>query len=443
MAGFMGGSSGRGITSETAGYTASPLHLDGYVTIENTQVGRQDYVTRPTGTVSSDVWDFEIPPQGEGVYINMSDMVIHGKAKVTKKNGTAMGAGSQAALINNFGMSAFKSVEAKINDLSLPGSSFTDAHIKGYINTIINTDFTMKNQLEAQIFHADKEGSFNTLTEANNSGYKARKAIIKESREFDFTAPISCDFLKSGTFLGPGNKLSLKFYRASDEELLMSTAGDDLKITFTSLNLLYSRVIAVDRPMPKNEVHLIQHTELMRFPMIANTTNIRMQVQKGGRLPRAVYIFFVSTAALNGRFDLNMFRFEHLDISSINLRVNGRSVPADPLQPDFDKKLVSREISHAFQNMGIRRTGVVSFINRKRFLDGYTIFPFDLTPDKCCGEHLHETYEGTLEVEARCSGMNNATTGFAYMVWDMEVSIDRTMGMPGRHSLAYVSQDPH
>ena len=428
----------RSVGSKVTKFSAPTFHYDAVTAVEGSQLGRVDCVARPIGGGSGDVYDFDFPPQGDGVYLNMNDMVIHGKAKVTRANGDDLVAADNVAIINNFGQAAFSSVEAKINDFSLPGSGFTDSNIKSYISNILTISTADEGVLQNQLFYPDPAGKLNTTNDTTNSGFKARKDLIATSNEFDFTAPICCDFLKSSTHLGPGNKLSLRFYRAHNNQLLMSPIGNAYKVVFTSLQVLYSRIIT-NIPRPLSESHIIPHSELMRFPMAANTTSIMMNVQSGGKLPRAVIVFFIDTMALTGSYTHNMFHLEHLNLSSLNLRVNGRSVPADALKPDFTNKVVARELNHLFQNVGVTRMGRGGFIDREKFLDGYTIFPFDLSPDKCSGYHIHETFEGTIEVEATCSGMNTATTGFAYLIWDMEVNIDRSSGAPGMHSLAYIS----
>lgn len=439
MAGRLTPSTSRSIRSKVTKFSAPTLHYDAITAVEASQIGRIDCVARPIGGVSGDVWDFEFPPQGDGVYLNMNDMVVHGKAKVVKDGGD-LANDENVALVNNFGQSAFSSVEGRVNDFALPGSGFTDTHLKAYVSNILTISKSDAGLMENQIFYPDPAGQFDSLNENHNSGFKARKALIVGSREFDFTAPINCDFLKSSTHLGPGNKLSLRLYRASDSQLIMGAIGNGYKVVFTSLNILYSRIIT-NIPKPTLETHIIPHTELMRFPKPADTTNIMLNVQSGGKLPRAVIVFFIETVALNGSYTHNMLKMENLGINSINLRVNGRSVPADPLKPNFTNKVVARELNHLFQNVGVTRTGRGGFIDRNKFLDGYTIFPFDLSPDKCSGYHIHETFEGTLEVEATCTAMNTATTAFAYLIWDMEVSIDRSSGAPGMPHLAYVSAE--
>ena len=177
----------------------------------------------------------------------------------------------------------------------------------------------------------------------------------------------------------------------------------------------------------------------MKFPVAKDTTNIELKVQQGGDLPRAAIVFFVETAAMNGQYDKNMLEFEHLDISSINARKNGGCVPSEPLTPNFKNGVVGMELSHLFQNIGVYRSGRGGFIDREKFLAGYTVFPFDFSPDKCGGYHMHNLSQGTLTIEARCEAMKNPTTAIVYLIWDMEVTIDRSSGVPGMYSVSFVS----
>ncbi len=129
-------------------------------------------------------------------------------------------------------------------------------------------------------------------------------------------------------------------------------------------------------------MHLYLHTKVMKFPMAKDTTNIELKLQQGGDLPRAAILFFVETTAMNGDYAKNMLEFENLNISPINARKNGSSVPSEPLQPNFKDGAVRMELNHLFQNIGVYRSGRGGFIDRDKFIGGYTMFPFDLSPDK-------------------------------------------------------------
>ena len=436
MAGYAA-SSTRGMVSNCRSVSACALHYDGLVDIETSQTGSLTQVIRPVGAVDSNVWDFEIPPLGPGVFTNMSDLRVHFKARITKDK-TPYADKQNVVCVNNIGQTAFKNVETKVNDSSLPGSTFSDAHIKAYLDTLRYSDKSMENVLECQGFSLDDAGGHDVLEETE--GAKFRRELVNASREFDIVAPINSDFLKSQSYLGPGNKLSIRLERASDEQLIMCPLGDKARLTFTDMKLHCTRIYTEGVALPAVETHLIPQTEIMRFPMPASTTNIIMNVQKGGRLPRSVVVFFIKTSALDGVYTKNMLKMEHLKLTSLNLRVSGRSVPSEPLQPDFhEKKQVAREMLHMFQNNGTLSTGRTGLIDRKRFLDGFTIYPFDLTPDKCGGLEYHEFVEGTLDVEAKCEGMTEACTGFVYLTWDVEVAIDHRSGAPGFHDHNFVS----
>ena len=120
-----------------------------------------------------------------------------------------------------------------------------------------------------------------------------------------------------------------------------------------------------------------------------------------GILPKTVVIGQVRTEAIEGDYTLNPLYFEHFDINKLCLRVNGRSVPSDPLQPDFTNvpPLVAREYQHMFLNTGKWRVNESNCINMGQFHDGCTLFPFDLTPDQCNGTHIHRGTEGVINVE--------------------------------------------
>ena len=425
------------MTSKTQLIAAPSLQYDAQVAIEHTMVGRLDGVARATSGIDGNIIDFELPPQGDGVYLNMRDLRIYGRAKIVKADGTDLDETIKMAPVNDFGRVLFTTVEARLNENILSTSSFSDTHYKSYLSDILTQPSSLNNLLQTQMFYPDTAGEFTTTGDAN-VGFKERAELCKGSKVFDFTAPIQCDFLNSNAHLGPGNKLSFRLHRGTNEQLIMAQANADYKLKLDHLVILYSRIIT-NLPTPKLEVHLYPHTEVMKFPMAKDTTNIELKLQQGGDLPRAAIVFFVKTAAMNGDYPKNMLEFEHLKISRINARKNGSSIPAEPLEPKFETGVVGRELNHLFQNIGVHRSGRGGFIDRAKFLGGYTVFPFDLSPDTCGGYHMHNPSTGTLTIEARCEAMAAPTTAIVYLIWDMEVTIDRSSGTPGMYSVAFVS----
>ena len=53
-------------------------------------------------------------------------------------------------------------------------------------------------------------------------------------------------------------------------------------------------------------------------------------------LPRAVIVAFVDSSALVGPYDKNPFHFQHFDLNSLSILVNGVSTPGAPIHVKFD-----------------------------------------------------------------------------------------------------------
>jgi hypothetical protein len=58
-----------------------------------------------------------------------------------------------------------------------------------------------------------------------------------------------------------------------------------------------------------------------------------------GELPKRLVIVCVDSDALNGTIGENPFDFKHYKINFVALNVDGRRIPAKPLQPDFENNV--------------------------------------------------------------------------------------------------------
>ena len=113
--------------------------------------------------------------------------------------------------------------------------------------------------------------------------------------------------------------------------------------------------------------------------------------------------------------------FQHFNVGSINLRVNGKSIPAEPLRPNFTSPtpLVNRELTHLFMNTGSYRMDKGNCITRTQFLSGATLFPFDLNPDLCNGYHIHIAESGVINLEITWrDALAKAITILAHLSYD-------------------------
>ena len=93
----------------------------------------------------------------------------------------------------------------------------------------------------------------------------------------------------------------------------------------------------------------------------------------------------IDNDAYNGNYAKYPFNAKNNAINFLAVYVDGRQVPAKPLQPNFATG------KHA-QDEGNELT-------RDDFGNGYTFFGFDLTPDACDGGCFHLVRKGNLRIE--------------------------------------------
>ena len=380
------------------------------ILIEDAQVERLSGFVRPQGEISlssEGPFDFVLQPAGD-TYLNLGTLSIYAKLKIVQADGTNLPAGAEVAPINAIAVTMWDSVETVINDTVHSGATGSGTNYKSYIETILSYDSEMKDShLACQRMIMDTPGKYDTMDD-NNKGFQARKALVAGSKSFDTYAPVCSDFLRASNHLCPGNKLSLKLYRARDSFIINKAAAQDgtFKLKIEELKLYYSRIRLKDNlPPPAIERYLFTRTELKKFPIPAGLTTYNIAIQSGGCLPKSIVMAQVRTSAVEGNYSQNPLNFQHFNLCEARLMVNGRSYPSDGLHPDFDTNtpLLAREYAHMFLNTGTYRTDRANLISMEQFKAGCSIIPWDLSPDQCNGYHLHSAQTGVIGLELHWS----------------------------------------
>ena len=382
---------------------ASNLDHDTPLFIEDAQHESIDATVQPTGLIPGDgpgPFEFVIPSQDDS-YLMMNNIVLTAKMRIVRENGGNLTAADDVAPINCIGTTLWEHVETLVNDQVINPASAANTHYRGYLENILSYDISSQNtHLACQMFAIDDAGHYDD--NAANDGYKVRKAVAESSRIFDVATPIVSDFLRANNHLAPGNKLTLRLYRARDSFVLLTGGQNKYKLRILDLKLHYKRIrLRENIPPPRIERYLITRCELKRYNLAAGMRNFDTIIHSGGKMPKSVIIAMVNTAAAEGDYSLNPLNFRHFDIGKIGLRVNGRSVPSEPLQPNFsaDTPLVSKEYLHLFANTGNNRMDRGNCITKQQFLGGATVFAFDLNQDACNGYHLHRSSSGVIQLE--------------------------------------------
>jgi len=395
--------------------------------IESVQSSFKEIRVMPSGGVSTAPYTFKFDAQKKG-FMCLNTLSMYVRAKVVKGEGETLGVADKVLLANNGLHSMFSNVQTTINGISLnPQSAFHIPH-KSMIESLLSHEGTNNGAFRAWRF----ESEYDQMDEFDRPGFKDRLKVCAESKEFDVCGPVCADFLRSDNHLAPGNTLKLKFTRSADAFVLNSEVDETYKLVIKDIYLQMRILYVFENALPavvkgtNMQRYISTYTELRMLPLPAGQTSIKPALYTGGNLPKQIVIGMISTAAATGSYGLNPYNFQHFDIKSINLKMNGLTIPEEALKPNFDKFLFLREYNHLYMNTGKYRSNAGNSIRYDQFTNGHTLFPFDLTPDMCNGFHLHAGNQGTLHLEISwIDSTKEAITIVVYAAFDQVVMISK------------------
>lgn len=373
---------------------------------------------------------FYIPPGTDYLFLPHTRLYL--KLKITTDAGANIAAAVNYSTTNLFPQTLFKQVEVEIGGVAIPAQNDLYPY-KAFFETLFSYSETAKNShLKAcSGWYPDTPGQQDTLGD-DNEGYENRKKLVTGSKTVDFCFPIHADIFQCAKLVPPNTSLRLTLTRNVDVFSVLCDNAEDLKISFLHASLFIRKIA------PTDSIRSLYETKLLRNPVIlpfsrsiikrttlgTGTLNANIPVVNG-ELPRQILLCFVGQQRLNGRKNLNPFKFDHFDVQMVNLRIDGVSDPGRPFEPDINRDLFARELRALYDNTGILTGDSGYSITREDFKNGLTFFAWDNTPDHCNGFHDHEKKLGRnidLELTFRTALTENINVIF-YLTYETDVKL--------------------
>lgn len=355
--------------------------------------------------------EFYIPGSGE-YYYDLNNTQLYIVCRILKADGTDLADGARTAMINYPIATIFNQVDITLGDRLISQSDNLYAY-RAYIETILNfSRQTLETQFTSGMFFKDTAGSHNDMRfDGGNIGFIKRARLTNRSRPVEIIGPIYGDIFNQPKLILNGLDLKIKLTRNKDSFCLMSAEQDQCKIQIVQAALFIKRV-QVSTPvriahgqalLSANAKYAIDRVglKLHSIPIgtrVSNHENLFL-----GQIPKTVILGFISNESFSGSVTQNPLCFSHYNINYAALYLDGQQIPSRPFQPNFEAGCAIREYMSLVHISGKHKSDNGLSIDRGEFIDGYTLFAFDLSPDQEPGGHFSLVRTGNLRAEIRFS----------------------------------------
>lgn len=416
--------------SELALFEERPVQTD----IEGYTMSKV-YPLNPVSASSGPI-EFHIEGNGDS-YIDMDNLFLYVKFKVTKEDGTALAATDKVFPTNNLLHSMFSDITCLMNGTQIEGGNHMYPYKAYLTNLLLFGEGAKKNQLQMSGFAKDTAGKMN---DAANTGFTTRQTWISASRTHDLMGPIHLDICHQGKLILPQVDVRLKLTRTKNDFVLVSLKPDDTtdalkaKIKIEEAFLKVRRVQVASDVIRLHEGHLsrqnavypYQRTEMYTYTI---STGSQSHVKDGlfaGQMPKLLVMGFVNNDDYNGKYESNPYVFRHKNVNYIGLLRDGMPIPHMALTPDFANLMVGEEYMNLMDAMELGAEDGDIDISRNDFANGYSLFVFNLSPDKAIAGHGQPMRDGNLRIELKFKqALDKAINVVLMAIFDGELQISR------------------
>ncbi|GBM31293.1 Uncharacterized protein F54H12.2 [Araneus ventricosus] len=351
--------------------------------------------------------EFSISGSGED-YIDLATQ-LYVKVKILKDN-AKLGETDKVAPVNLLLHSLFSQVDVSLNDRLISASSNLYP-FRSYIESLLNygSDYK-KSFLTSEGFHKDSAGFLDMTDPAgDNEGLKKRASLIEKSKVLDLIGNLHCDIFYQDRLLLNLVDLKVKLIRSKPEFCLIAPATANFSVIIEHASL-FVRKVKVSPGVLLGHAKALQSTPA-KYP-IDRVLSKMYSISKGsfsfsqdnvflGQMPKRLIITCVDNDAFNGTYNSNPFHFKHNNLNFLGVYVDGNPISSKPLEPDYSNGQSIRAFNSLLVGSGKLASNKGIYINRDEFIQGYTLYAFDLTPDLCDGSHLNLVNQGNLRIELK------------------------------------------
>ena len=364
----------------------------------------QEFLPLQTLTQTSPI-EFFVTSSGVD-YLDPSEIHLHVRLKVVKLDGTDFTADFGTAPECNLLHNLWSNIKCELNDTELSSSTFTYPY-RAYLTNLLNysKETAKSGHLSGQFWYRDEHAHIDDIT---GNAFRTRKNKVNNSKEIELYGRPLLDITEQPLLILPGVSLKLTLTPSGDPFRLRGAAA---KVHLTHVSL-FVRKVKVNPSI--HQAHIAQlnrsnaryHINRKVVKVFTVTRGVHSITKDNiflGQLPKKLTVGFVSSESYHGHFNMNPFNFKNYTLNHLALHVDGKTIPAKPLEPQFDRDIYYRSYLQTLAAQGLDATDQSIDLSYEDFKAGFCLFVFDLTPDQeaACNDHAQQMQFGTLRLEAR------------------------------------------
>jgi hypothetical protein len=351
------------------------------------------------------------------IYVNLSETYLYLLVSIKNNNGDYIKATDEVGPVTNLFHSMFSQIDVSVNDHMITTPTHTNPY-KGFIENICNYGHDSANsKLLCQLNIKDTPGKIDSLftvtddkgVQSENKGLMDRRAYFLKHKNVELIGKPLFNLSCQQKLILDNTKIKFSFTRQKDSFCLMHERSKSYHL-FVEEAALYVCKASVD-PLTALAHHKVlndgssikypSRTGVVKHFTVASGLNnaIRENVSNSQH-PTKLFVWFTSAAAASGASNLNPFNLHHYDVSFFAAYLDGVQYPFKELRPNFEDGKYLRSYFHLLSTSGCDFNSDVGLpITREDFINGYTIFAVDFTPNAGVEEAFHLIRRGSLRLE--------------------------------------------
>jgi len=350
--------------------------------------------------------EFRIPSSPD-LYLDLNSTYIRLYLKIVDESGNPASADAKVSTVNLTLHSLFSQVDVFLNEKMISAGSPTYAY-RAYLETILNYGLDAKRtHLQQGLFFRDTAGHFEDLTGTKNAGFVTRGRLAKAGVQL--AGRLHCDIFNQNKYLISSVDVTIK--------CIQNTADFVLMYDPEAASKKYNYVIS-DACLMVRKVKVSPSVRLAHESVLSKQNNVKMPISRvlcnvysvaEGSLnfnkdslfqtsvPDRLIVALVSASSYNGDCSTNPYNLQNYNVTSVNFYVDDESIM--PMNLDIPNNKFADAYLNLFHASRMFTANSGNDISLSDYVNGYTVFTFDTTPDMDDQRTLYRRGNSRLEIK--------------------------------------------